>query len=480
MELPGRAIAPGVACGAVVRNRPDLTGEEAAGTILVAERAVPDDVPRILACAATITGISPALSHVALLSRELGKPSVGLPRLDLVPEGAVVIVDGTRGAVVIQGEEVRHLHGVLVAFSRAPDDATLRRVVAAAKPVPRETLVLLLDGVRSDAAREHLRAAFPGLVHARPSPEPEPSVPFREVSGRLVVPFGPGLTREEAGGKAAGLSEIVGACRVPAGFVVTTTAYRLHIAGEIEEKLRRASEEASDAEASRRARAAIFSSAVPVEVRSATEAACRELAAQRLAVRSSATIEDGPLGSLAGLFDSSLGVRRSDLVDRVRATWASLWNERAIAFLREGGRSPLEASQAVLVQEIIPTSPSGVFSTSDDSFVVNAAWGLGEAIAQAEVAGDQFTVHTSTGEVLSSEVVPAATWIVLDPDRPGTVEQALPAAMRGRPCVTQDQLETLAALARTLGQGRIVEFGFDASGTLIVFQVRRVVRRRGE
>ncbi|HEX4824976.1 MAG TPA: PEP/pyruvate-binding domain-containing protein [Candidatus Polarisedimenticolaceae bacterium] len=419
MKLAGRAIAPGVARGRIVRNRPDLTPREAEGAILVAERAVPDDVPRIVAAAGTITGMAPPLSHVGLLSRELGKPSVGLPRLDLLVEGAFVVVDGTRGVVVIG------------------DGA---------------------EGTASETRTPEFRKL-----------SPLPSSPPGPIDPRFVVPLAPGLARQDVGGKAAGLSAVMNQCRVPSGFVVTAAAYRRHIEGEVDEKLRRASD-------SRHARAAILASPVPGDVRNSIEAASRELSASRLAVRSSATIEDGPQGTLAGLFDSRLGVSPASLVSSVRATWASLWNERAIAYL---GGFPSAACQAVLVQAVVPTSPSGVFETDGDTVTVNAAWGLGEAIAQGEVAGDLFRLRASTGEILSSEIVPAATWIVLDPNHPGTIEEPLPDELRGRPSLTTDQLETLAAAARTLGPGRIVEWGFDDSGNLVVFQVRRTVSRPG-
>src|SRR5262249_1532818 len=137
--------------------------------------------------------------------------------------------------------------------------------------------------------------------------------------------------------------------------------------------------------------------------------------------------------------------------------------------------------QAVLVQEVVPTSPSGVMATKETTATINAAWGHGEAIAQGEVAGDLYEIRTADGEIISSEIVPARSWIVLDPDRPGTIEPRRPAEVRGRPSMTGEQLGQLAALARTLGPGRIVEFGFDASGTLVVFQVRRdVVRQENE
>jgi len=113
LEHRGRGIAPGLACGPLRRNRPELTPREAQGSILLAERAVPDDVPRILAAAGTLTFAGAVLSHVSLLCREFGKVSVsfagftparftgeGEPGLlviasQVLEEGDVVFLDAT-------------------------------------------------------------------------------------------------------------------------------------------------------------------------------------------------------------------------------------------------------------------------------------------------------------------------------------------------------------------------------------------------
>jgi phosphoenolpyruvate synthase/pyruvate phosphate dikinase len=66
----------------------------------------------------------------------------------------------------------------------------------------------------------------------------------------------------------------------------------------------------------------------------------------------------------------------------------------------------------------------------------------------------------------------------------GTVEVELPPEFRGRPCLTNEELGRVAALARALeevtGRAQDVEFGFDAHGGLVVFQIRRIVPRRPE
>jgi len=312
----------------------------------------------------------------------------------------------------------------------------------------------------------------------------------------LVVPLVSGAPRERAlvGGKAHALIEVREAapegCRVPRGFVVTSAAYRLHLLGETGEKLRLAADAADENAVSRKARAALLSGDVPDEVREAIKTAYEALGAHRFAVRSSATIEDGPLGSLAGLFDTYLGVTGfPELLDRIRWAWASLWNARAISALTSMGLSPLRASQAVIVQEMIETRVAGVLLSRDpsgraDTLLINAAWGLGEGISQGELAGDLFWVRRSTGELVASETGRAAHRIELSPQGMGTVEVPLSPEQQGRPCLTAVELARVAALARALeevtGRAQDVEFGFDHEGGLVVFQMRRIVPRRPE
>src|SRR5262245_28910504 len=126
LSIRGRAIAPGLACGPLKRNRMDLDPREVRGAVLLADRAVPDDIGRILASAGTFTIAGALLSHVSLLSREFGKPSVslagvtparlseegedGLVQLEdvvgagtraVLGDGDIVLLDGNRGVVTV-------------------------------------------------------------------------------------------------------------------------------------------------------------------------------------------------------------------------------------------------------------------------------------------------------------------------------------------------------------------------------------------
>jgi len=119
-----------------------------------------------------------------------------------------------------------------------------------------------------------------------------------------------------------------------------------------------------------------------------------------------------------------------------------------------------------------------------DTMLINATWGLGEAIAQGELAGDLFWVRRSTGELIACETSRAAHRIELAPQGMGTIEVPLTPEQHGRPCLTAPELAEIAALARALedvtGRAQDIEFGFDHAGCLVVFQLRRIVPRRPE
>jgi pyruvate,water dikinase len=393
----------------------------------------------------------------------------------------------------------QQLEPVLAAAAtrRSRLESDLRREVRDAIALPDNVLRSRLGGLfrllrRARAA--HLLAEDVDTLHARVAGQ---LAEERERAGtHLVVQLASSTPHERGlvGGKALALIDVRHAlperCRIPRGFVVTSSAYRLHLLGETGERLRLAADEVDENAISRKARAAILSGDVPGEVREAIRRAKDALDAARLAVRSSATIEDGPLGSLAGLFDTYLGVSGyDDLLDRVRWAWASLWNARALAALSSIGLSPLRASQAVIVQEMVETRSAGVLFSRDpggrsDTLLINAAWGLGEGISQGEIAGDLFWVRRSTGELLASEAGHATHRIELAPQGMGTVEVPLRAEERGAACLTATEISRVADLARAVesvtGRAQDVEFGFDHDGGLVVFQMRRIVPRRSE
>ena len=121
-----------------------------------------------------------------------------------------------------------------------------------------------------------------------------------------------------------------------------------------------------------------------------------------VAVRSSATAEDLPEASFAGQQETLLNVRGADaLVDAMREVFASLYNDRAIAYRAHQGFAHDDVALSAGVQRMVRSDlgASGVAFTIDtesgfeDVVLVTAAWGLGELVVQGRVNPDEFYVH---------------------------------------------------------------------------------------
>src|SRR5207245_5811743 len=129
-----------------------------------------------------------------------------------------------------------------------------------------------------------------------------------------------------------------------------------------------------------------------------------------VAVRSSATAEDLPGMSFAGQQESYLNVRGADCVlEAVKSCWASLWTARAIGYRARHGIAPDEVSLAVVVQELVPADAAGVLFTANpltrvrDRVMINAAWGLGEAIVGGQVTPDTIIIDKASGAIVKQE-----------------------------------------------------------------------------
>src|SRR5690606_3005963 len=106
--------------------------------------------------------------------------------------------------------------------------------------------------------------------------------------------------------------------------------------------------------------------AIPPEIERELLRAWGELGGGPVAVRSSATAEDLPEASFAGQQDTYLNVTDSrSLLEAVRLYWASLWNDRAIAYRRKQGIDQTGVRLAVLVQRMVPAKAAGVMFSAN-------------------------------------------------------------------------------------------------------------------
>ncbi len=276
------------------------------------------------------------------------------------------------------------------------------------------------------------------------------------------------------GGKAASLGELTDAgLPVPSGFVVTAATYRefIETAGIDEELFDVVDVDHEDStalrEAHERAHQLIVETPMPDEVKrdildsyysldtsgSRTDGDTSDDPDSDpfVAVRSSATAEDLPDASFAGQQETFLNVRSKNLVDRVKECWASLFSQRAIYYRNRQGFSHSDVDIAVVVQQMVDANKSGVMFTShpssgDPEIIIEAAWGLGEAVVSGAVSPDNYTVERETAETTAVSVAEKKVMMIKDENTGETVEKDVPADKRDARVLSDDEIAELVAL----------------------------------
>jgi phosphoenolpyruvate synthase/pyruvate phosphate dikinase len=266
------------------------------------------------------------------------------------------------------------------------------------------------------------------------------------------------------GGKAAhlgGLSRIEG-IRVPAGFCVTTAAFRriMAEAPSIDDRLDQLSRlNPDDREAIRtlsaEIRRTIEGIAIPGDLAAAITRALAQLGGQAAyAVRSSATAEDLPTASFAGQQDTYLNVvGPAAILQHISRCWSSLFTERAVTYRLWNGIDHRTVHMAVVVQQMVFPDAAGILFTADPVTgnrkvaTVDASFGLGEALVSGLVNPDVFKVRD--GEVVA-EAVAAKQRAVHALPAGGTQEVAIDPQRQEQPALTDAQVVRLVQLGRRI------------------------------
>ncbi|MCI9460424.1 MAG: hypothetical protein HFF93_01035 [Oscillibacter sp.] len=176
-----------------------------------------------------------------------------------------------------------------------------------------------------------------------------------------------------------------------------------------------------------------------------------------VAVRSSGTAEDLDDASFAGQQETFLFViGNDDVVKFIKECWASLYNDRAIFYRREKKFDERSISIAVVVQRMVGAQKAGVMFTSNpitndyNTVVLEAAWGLGEAIVSGIVTPDNLWIDKRTGEVTTEYISEKETMVVRLSERGGTKEEPVPEELREAPVLTDAERNRLVELARKI------------------------------
>jgi pyruvate, water dikinase len=311
------------------------------------------------------------------------------------------------------------------------------------------------------------------------------------------------------GGKNASIGEMIGkltaaGVAVPGGFATTAEGYREFLR---ESGLKRSIQETLEtldvenvvalAETGREIRERILKASLPAKLEAEIRAAYDELAAETegelsVAVRSSATAEDLPEASFAGQQETYLNVRGIEEVLRaVRKVYASLYNDRAIAYRVHHGFAHEEVALSAGVQRMVRSdlAASGVAFTLDtesgfrDVVFITSAYGLGELLVQGAVNPDEFYVYKpalleNRPAVLSRNLGGKALKMVYSDDSREPVKAVeVPEEDRKRFSLSDEEVLSLARQAMIIeehyGRPMDIEWAKDGlDGKIYILQAR--------
>jgi pyruvate, water dikinase len=313
---------------------------------------------------------------------------------------------------------------------------------------------------------------------------------------------------ERVGGKNASLGEMIShlsrlGVSVPAGFATTADAYREFLAHDglaqrIEAELSRLDvddvAQLARTGAKIRGWAEATPFAPPLE-RQLVEA-WRQLGGDAIAVavRSSATAEDLPDASFAGQQETFLNVRgKDDLLSTTRQVFASLFNDRAIAYRVHHGFAHAQVALSAGVQLMVRSDlgSSGVMFTLDtesgfrDVVFITASYGLGETVVQGAVNPDEFYVYKPALRSGHLSIVrrtrgsKTVKMIYADGAEAGQRVRTVAVAPveRDRYCISDADVVILARQALIIeqhyGRPMDIEWGLDGdSGKIYILQAR--------
>ncbi|HUS04327.1 MAG TPA: phosphoenolpyruvate synthase [Dehalococcoidia bacterium] len=299
-----------------------------------------------------------------------------------------------------------------------------------------------------------------------------------------------------AGGKGANLGEMTHAgIPVPPGFVVTSDAYFTFLKEAKLEKQLRQFLKSLDIEDSRKLKETsdkikgeLSNAPMPKAIAHEIKQAYKELGSGLVAVRSSATAEDLPEASFAGQQRTFLNVQGEDeVLAAVQGCWASLFEARAIFYRQQGGFDHLTVGLAVPVQQMVQSEISGVMFTIEPltndrgKILIEAAYGLGEAIVSGEVTPDQYVIDKAKMAIIDKQIA-KQEWQIIRNQQLHTLEESnirviIPPWEQAKQKLTDEEIIVLAKLGKRLEN--LYQFPQDIEwakkdGQLFIVQTRPV------
>ena len=296
------------------------------------------------------------------------------------------------------------------------------------------------------------------------------------------------------GGKGANLSEITrSGFSVPYGFIITTSAYFDFIKDNgLEEKLKYilSKVDYKDTEsinvASKNIKRLIVSREISQNLAADIIRYYRIMSGNSknafVAVRSSATAEDLPKSSFAGLQETFLNIQgETNLIEAIRKCWASLFTPRAIFYRHENNFDKANVGIAVVVQKMIESQASGVMFTVDpltnysNTMVIEAILGLGELIVQGSITPDHYDIEKESLRITKTQI--ESQKILLRRIGKTTRSTKVAKALQNKQKISNQQIMAIATLGKKIEQHyrfpQDVEWAVE-DGKIYILQTRPI------
>ncbi|MGI5949039.1 phosphoenolpyruvate synthase [Peptoniphilus sp.] len=293
------------------------------------------------------------------------------------------------------------------------------------------------------------------------------------------------------GGKGANLGELTSfGLPVPPGFCVTAGGYKKFIEYAELDEIVKVLMEAVDVDdidelenASKQIQEKIVEKEFDPELEEEILSAYREFSElinvkdPEVAVRSSATAEDLPDASFAGQQDTYLHISgEEELLKHIRDCFASLWTSRAIYYREKQKFDHFDVALSVVVQKMVNSEKSGVMFTANpinsntDEMMINASYGLGEAVVSGIVTPDEYIIDKKTRKVIEKNISEKEYMVIKKKDTVGTevvkVKDILGEGAIKSEALSPEELQTLIErglkVEELYGSVQDTEWGFDA------------------
>ncbi len=294
---------------------------------------------------------------------------------------------------------------------------------------------------------------------------------------------------EFVGGKAANLGELIQAkLPVPPGFVITTAAYTeflraSRLAAKIKKMMVGLDPENTRQlqKTAREIQYLLIHAPLPVSLRQAIRAQYEALRGTvrgqlAVAVRPSLTADDLPDAQFVGQLETYLQVVGVEGVIRaVQHVWASLFEPQAVYYRMIKGCDHFRIHMAVIVQAMVEAATAGVMMTENplsgrrDEIIIEAAFGLGEAVVLGLLTPDRYVVSKADEKIIDRTVQPQLWEIVRESVRgSGTRHRRIPRDRQRRQKLADGAILELArsgrAIERHFGAPQLVEWVVTEAG----------------